>query len=213
MANSHTDATNVSHPSAKSLTQNNTQSSVFGPNFMQEPHGAHIEDDPPESTTAELGVSTSGSVLPGTTLSPHQTSGLALDNESAAATMPSPVSGPSTAPPPVAACQPSADPRRARARQAPNAPDMADGGSASASEPAGSTVAGVPVGAPVPAPAPQPAPSHPTTRGQHGIRWPKVYTDGTVRYNLLTISGEPNSLDDALGDKIGKRQWIVNTRH
>jgi hypothetical protein len=40
----------------------------------------------------------------------------------------------------------------------------------------------------------------PSTRLQHGIRKPKVYTDGTIRYVLLTSSGEPNHLDEALGD-------------
>jgi hypothetical protein len=43
-------------------------------------------------------------------------------------------------------------------------------------------------------------PAHLRTRVQHGIRKPKVYTDGTVRYRLLTSSGEPNNLDEALGD-------------
>jgi hypothetical protein len=39
-----------------------------------------------------------------------------------------------------------------------------------------------------------------STRLQHGIRKPKVYIDGTIRYDLLTSSGEPNHLDEALGD-------------
>jgi hypothetical protein len=43
-------------------------------------------------------------------------------------------------------------------------------------------------------------PVRPSTRPQHGIRKPKVYTDGTIRYGLLTSSGEPNHLDEALGD-------------
>jgi hypothetical protein len=34
-------------------------------------------------------------------------------------------------------------------------------------------------------------PSRPTTRLQRGIRKEKVYTDGTVRYNLLACTGEP----------------------
>jgi hypothetical protein len=49
----------------------------------------------------------------------------------------------------------------------------------------------------VPLPA---APLRPNTRLQHGIRKPKVYTDGTIRYGLLIFSGEPNHLDEALGD-------------
>jgi histone deacetylase 1/2 len=42
--------------------------------------------------------------------------------------------------------------------------------------------------------------SRPTTRSQLGIRRPKVYTDGTVRYNFLASAGEPTSLDNALND-------------
>jgi hypothetical protein len=49
----------------------------------------------------------------------------------------------------------------------------------------------------VPLPA---APVRPSTRLQLGIRKPKVYTVGTIRYGLLTSSGEPNHLDEALGD-------------
>jgi hypothetical protein len=47
------------------------------------------------------------------------------------------------------------------------------------------------------------APRRPATRLQHGIRQPKWYIDGTVRYNLLVVNGdgEPSSLADALGDK------------
>jgi histone deacetylase 1/2 len=41
----------------------------------------------------------------------------------------------------------------------------------------------------------------PRTRLQAGIRKPKVYTDGTVRYGFYTSTGEPQSLDEALGDQ------------
>jgi histone deacetylase 1/2 len=40
----------------------------------------------------------------------------------------------------------------------------------------------------------------PVTRSQHGIRRPKQYTDGTVKYNFFATNGEPTSLADALGD-------------
>jgi hypothetical protein len=40
----------------------------------------------------------------------------------------------------------------------------------------------------------------PSTHLQHGIRKPKVYTNGPICYGLLTSSGEPNHLDEALGD-------------
>jgi hypothetical protein len=45
------------------------------------------------------------------------------------------------------------------------------------------------------------SPQRPNTRLQAGIRKPKVYRDGTVRYGFLAESGEPRSLEDALGDK------------
>jgi hypothetical protein len=47
------------------------------------------------------------------------------------------------------------------------------------------------------------APAHrPATRLQHGIRKPKVYTDGTIRYGQLIVSSEePPTLKYALADK------------
>jgi hypothetical protein len=38
------------------------------------------------------------------------------------------------------------------------------------------------------------------TRLQKGIKTPKIYTDGTIRYGLLAATGEPCSLSDALGN-------------
>jgi histone deacetylase 1/2 len=48
---------------------------------------------------------------------------------------------------------------------------------------------------------PTAASGHPRTRLQAGIRKPKVYTDDTVRYGFYTSTGEPQSLDEALGDQ------------
>jgi hypothetical protein len=43
--------------------------------------------------------------------------------------------------------------------------------------------------------------THPATRLQHGIRKPKTYTDGTIRYtNSASISSEPASLKEALAN-------------
>jgi len=42
------------------------------------------------------------------------------------------------------------------------------------------------------------APERPRTRLQAGVRKPKVYTDGTVRYGCFTASGEPQTLDEAM---------------
>jgi hypothetical protein len=44
-------------------------------------------------------------------------------------------------------------------------------------------------------------PPGPRTRLRDGIRKPKVYTDGTVRYGCFTASGEPQSLDEALNSR------------
>ncbi|WVZ67619.1 hypothetical protein U9M48_016671 [Paspalum notatum var. saurae] len=41
----------------------------------------------------------------------------------------------------------------------------------------------------------------PKTRSQSGIVKPKVFTDGTVRYGMLTSTGEPQDLEEALHDK------------
>ena len=43
--------------------------------------------------------------------------------------------------------------------------------------------------------------SRPMTRLQADIRKPKVYTDGTIRYGFFTSSGEPQNINEALGDK------------
>jgi hypothetical protein len=38
-------------------------------------------------------------------------------------------------------------------------------------------------------------------RSKSGISKPKVYTDGTVQYSLFTSIGEPQTLDQAFGNK------------
>jgi hypothetical protein len=43
------------------------------------------------------------------------------------------------------------------------------------------------------------------TRLQQGIREPKIYKDGKVRYGLLTSVGEPQHLSEALSHP----QWHV----
>jgi hypothetical protein len=56
----------------------------------------------------------------------------------------------------------------------------------------------------------QPAVQRPHTRLNEGIRQPRVYTDGTIRYGMLTTTGEPSSLIEALSDANWKRQWIMS---
>ena len=46
-----------------------------------------------------------------------------------------------------------------------------------------------------------PEPVRPKTRPQSGISKKKVYTDGTIRYGCFSSSGEPQSLEEALGSK------------
>ncbi|WVZ51017.1 hypothetical protein U9M48_002209 [Paspalum notatum var. saurae] len=63
----------------------------------------------------------------------------------------------------------------------------------------GSTAADV-FATPVP-----PAPTRPATRLQQGIRKPKVYTDGSVRYGFLAENKEPSNLQEALENKNWKQ--------
>ena len=42
--------------------------------------------------------------------------------------------------------------------------------------------------------------NRPVTRLQRGIRQPKIRTDGTIRYGCFTSTGEPQSLQEALGN-------------
>jgi len=50
----------------------------------------------------------------------------------------------------------------------------------------------------------------PSTRLQQGIRKPKVYTDGTIRYGQLAATSEgPPNLRDALSDKNWKHAMDV----
>jgi hypothetical protein len=54
-------------------------------------------------------------------------------------------------------------------------------------------------------PAPSESETTPSARPhtwlQGGIRQPKVYTDGTIRYGCLAVTGEPRNLEEALRDK------------
>jgi hypothetical protein len=51
-----------------------------------------------------------------------------------------------------------------------------------------------------PSPPPPPSPPRVRTRLQKGIRNPKQYTNGTVRYGMLSSTGEPHTLSEALSD-------------
>jgi hypothetical protein len=51
-----------------------------------------------------------------------------------------------------------------------------------------------------PSPPPPPPLVVARTRQQHGIKKPKTYTDGTIRYGLFTSIGEPSTLAEALDD-------------
>jgi histone deacetylase 1/2 len=60
-------------------------------------------------------------------------------------------------------------------------------------------------------PVVSPAPEQflPRTRSQAGIRKPKVYTDGTILYGLFTSTGEPQTVEEALGDKKWKEAMDI----
>jgi len=48
-------------------------------------------------------------------------------------------------------------------------------------------------------PVPDPLPPRPTTRSQHGIRQPKRYTDGTIRWGMsAAVTEEPSTVSEAL---------------
>jgi hypothetical protein len=51
----------------------------------------------------------------------------------------------------------------------------------------------------------QPVVQRPRTRLSEGIRQPRVYTDDTIRYGMLTTTGEPSSLTEALSDANWKK--------
>ena len=76
------------------------------------------------------------------------------------------------------------------------------GGSSAAADPEATRAPGVHDAA---RGAEAPAVLRPQTRLQAGIRQPKQFKDGTVRYGLLTTTGEPNNLDEALGNPNWKR--------
>jgi hypothetical protein len=50
----------------------------------------------------------------------------------------------------------------------------------------------------------------PRTRLQAGVRRPKVYIDDTIRYGFLTSTGEPHTVEEALGDKNWKEAMDVD---
>jgi hypothetical protein len=39
------------------------------------------------------------------------------------------------------------------------------------------------------------------TRSKSGIFKPKIYIDGTIQYSLFSSTGEPQTLDEAMGDQ------------
>lgn len=54
-----------------------------------------------------------------------------------------------------------------------------------------------------------PAVHWPNTRLQHGIRKPKIYTDGTIQYGLFVTSEEPRNHHEALDDP----RWMLAMDH
>jgi histone deacetylase 1/2 len=121
----------------------------------------------------------------------------------ASGSVPDPVSGASTPAPGESAGRSSL---AAESRGDTGAAASTSSGSALGSQPRSSappnestTPAAASSGDPVASPqAHEPQPRR--TRLQHGIRKPKTYTDGTIRYGCLTATGEPINLEEALSN-------------
>jgi hypothetical protein len=94
---------------------------------------------------------------------------------------------------PAAAGSPAPGPDSEEDLPPPTAGEGAAGG--------GSSAAG---GSPADMPS-SPEIQRPKTRLQSGIRKPKQYTDGTIRYGNLCSTGEPQSVQEALQDRNWKR--------
>jgi len=148
--------------------------------FMQEGAGTCPEADP-------------GSVSPGATLQ---------DGGSSPASAPS--SGASTpARSAESPCAGTSAPASAATLPTATAPQPGgDRPSRSSTPPAAAatTAAHIPT---APADPGQTATQRPHTRSRSGVVKSKQYTDGTVRYGLLTATGEPHDLNEALSNK----QW------
>lgn len=98
------------------------------------------------------------------------------------------------------------DPRQAGHTPAPSASTQENlgAGSSVASNPTREAAAAPSSTAAAPSSTPPPRPS---TRSQHGIHKPKIYTDGTMRWGMFGVSivEEPTTLDEAFGDP----RWVV----
>jgi histone deacetylase 1/2 len=130
----------------------------------------------------------------------------------ASGSVPDPVSGASTPAPGESAGRSSL---AAESRGDTGAAASTSSGSALGSQPRSSappnestTPAAASSGDPVASPqAHEPQPRR--TRLQHGIRKPKTYTDGTIRYGCLTATGEPVNLEEALSNTNWKNAMDV----
>ncbi|KAK1626777.1 hypothetical protein QYE76_001092 [Lolium multiflorum] len=122
---------------------------------------------------------------------------------------------PNTSPPRAAAGQGS----QSRSPSVPLSPSLSSGGSSAAAASEGGNAATSPENSEysnfdsssssdnsgsansgaVP-PPPSPSPPGVRTQLQKGIRHPKQYTDGTIRYGMLSSTGEPHTLTEAMSD-------------
>lgn len=141
--------------------------------------GADREVDSAADAMADPSQSSMGSVPSGPTLLPH---GSDLAGSSAATPTPTPPASPLVE----------------------SQGDPVEGGSGvlSPGSPASSGSLSLPVATAAPAP-----PTRPSTRLQHGIVKPKVYTDGTVRWGMLgaIVPDEPRTVEEVFQDK----RWVA----
>jgi hypothetical protein len=177
------DTGNSNTSSGENSGSNDATLSLNDRHFMTAPSGetagASLEDDPIPG-----GATTSGS---GSTPDSPASSSVRRGGPTAS-NAGSSVSASTAAPTATPAPQPQADPP---------AGEQA-GPSATVEIAPGSSAVNVPA-------APAPA-QRPTTRSQHGIHKPKIYTDGTVRWGMSmeAVGSEPTSVNEALQDS----RWI-----
>jgi histone deacetylase 1/2 len=172
-------------PPDSSTDQNPEQNTVPEAIFhvvSQEPTDAHFEADPPAPSDPPVVPSSSGSAprTPGAT------------SLTAAVSAPG-----STSPPPPRA-------PASTAAASPSGSLMATGSGAVPSP----TTQAAPIAEPTASPASSDPPL-PCTRAQDGIRKPKVYTYGTVRYGLSAVFVEPCTVAEAMSNINWKKAMDV----
>jgi hypothetical protein len=213
---------------ADATTPMHTPGENSGSNDAQMPENSQFSDSEEDKMDIESeeddSAANPGAASPAT--SDHAHPDPDVDSASTASPMQAQAMSPSRprsmerpAPPSPRAASPVASARRSPLRSPPHvqptppdlptSPDIAqlsaDNNNGSADSPDASSSSRSFAASPAPSPhvplVPPPPPPpvlEPRTRLQKGIINPKVYTDGTIRYGMLTSTGEPRTLPEAL---------------